>query len=260
MARTRTRGFTLIELMIVLVVIAVLAAVALPSYQTYVIRAKRAQAQQTMQDIANREEQFRLDARTYTASLTGTNSLNSPSRPTFRRTTRSRSSSTPATIATRRPSSCRPTSSAPRPSAEARRPAMARCASTAPATRRLPRSGRDDDNTPRRSPDGLHARRARRDGDDRRASSLAGRAFDAQLYLAQQVRGAAADLQNAFYSTRSEAIERAVDVRVIPTSDDWRQGWIVRASGGAALRTQCRAVRRAFGRRAPRSLIATTAA
>ena len=76
MARTRTRGFTLIELMIVLVVIAVLAAVALPSYQTYVIRAKRTQAQQVMQDIANREEQFRLDARTYTATLTGSNSLN----------------------------------------------------------------------------------------------------------------------------------------------------------------------------------------
>ena len=76
MARTRTRGFTLIELMIVLVVIAVLAAVALPSYQTYVIRAKRTQAQQVMQDIANREEQFRLDARTYTSTLTGSNSLN----------------------------------------------------------------------------------------------------------------------------------------------------------------------------------------
>ena len=76
MARTRTRGFTLIELMIVLVVIAVLAAIALPSYQTYVIRAKRAQAQQVMQDIANREEQFRLDARTYTSTLTGSNSLN----------------------------------------------------------------------------------------------------------------------------------------------------------------------------------------
>jgi len=81
MARTRNRGFTLIELMIVLVVIAVLAAIALPSYQTYVIRAKRAQAQQIMQDIANREEQFRLDARTYTSTLTGANSLNTPIPP-----------------------------------------------------------------------------------------------------------------------------------------------------------------------------------
>jgi type IV fimbrial biogenesis protein FimT len=60
-----------------------------------------------------------------------------------------------------------------------------------------------------------------------------------QLYLAQQVRGAAADLQSALYYARSEAIKRAVDVRVIPASNDWRQGWIVQlASGGAALRTQ----------------------
>ena len=60
-----------------------------------------------------------------------------------------------------------------------------------------------------------------------------------QLYLTQQVRGAAADLQSALYYARSEAIKRAVDVRVVPTSNDWRQGWIVQlASGGAALRTQ----------------------
>jgi type IV fimbrial biogenesis protein FimT len=60
-----------------------------------------------------------------------------------------------------------------------------------------------------------------------------------QLYLAQQVRGAAADLQSALYYARSEAIKRAVDVRIIPTGNDWRQGWIVQlASGGASLRTQ----------------------
>ena len=60
-----------------------------------------------------------------------------------------------------------------------------------------------------------------------------------QLYLTQQVRGAAADLQSTLYYARSEAIKRAVDVRVIPTSNDWRQGWIIQlASGGAALRSQ----------------------
>jgi type IV pilus assembly protein PilE len=75
MARTRNRGFTLIELMIVLVVIAVLAAIALPSYRSYVIKANRAQAQQLAQDVANREEQFRLDARSYTTTL-GSGGLN----------------------------------------------------------------------------------------------------------------------------------------------------------------------------------------
>jgi len=60
-----------------------------------------------------------------------------------------------------------------------------------------------------------------------------------QLYLAQQVRGAAAELQSALYYARSEAIKRAVNVRVVPTGNDWQQGWIVQlASGGAALRSQ----------------------
>jgi len=76
MQRSRPRGFTLIELMIVLVVVGVLAAIALPSYQNYIVRAKRTQAQQVLQDIANREEQYRLDKRSYTTALTGANSLN----------------------------------------------------------------------------------------------------------------------------------------------------------------------------------------
>jgi type IV pilus assembly protein PilE len=43
--RSRRRGFTLIELMIVVAIVGVLASVALPSYREYVNRGRRADAQ-----------------------------------------------------------------------------------------------------------------------------------------------------------------------------------------------------------------------
>lgn len=71
----RACGFTLIEMMITVAVIAILAAVAYPSYQSYLMRGYRSDAEQLMSSIASREEQYMLDARSYTATI-GTGGLN----------------------------------------------------------------------------------------------------------------------------------------------------------------------------------------
>ena len=70
------RGMTLIELMVVVAIIGILATIAYPSYEAYIIRSNRSAAQQLMLKIASREEQYRLDAKSYTATLGGTTGLN----------------------------------------------------------------------------------------------------------------------------------------------------------------------------------------
>ena len=69
MQSIRQRGFTLVELMIVVAIVAILATIAYPSYTQYVIRGHRAAAQAEMMDIANRQQQFFLANRSYTADL-----------------------------------------------------------------------------------------------------------------------------------------------------------------------------------------------
>lgn len=68
-------GFTLIELMIVVAAIGILASIAYPAYTRYTARAKRSDAQQLMQEIALKQGQYILDARSYTTTL-GAGGLN----------------------------------------------------------------------------------------------------------------------------------------------------------------------------------------
>jgi type IV pilus assembly protein PilE len=71
-----SRGFTLIELMIVVAIIALLAAVGYPSYRTHVAKGQRSAGQQFLADISQRQEQYLLDRRQYaTAYGTGASGL-----------------------------------------------------------------------------------------------------------------------------------------------------------------------------------------
>jgi len=62
-------GFTLIELMVTVVIVGILAAVAYPSYMNYMKKGRRAAAQAHLMDIAQRQQEYLLDARAYASTL-----------------------------------------------------------------------------------------------------------------------------------------------------------------------------------------------
>ena len=61
----RTRGFTLIELMIVLAVLAVIVAIGYPSYQEHVKKSRRAEGMGQLLELADRMERAYSDRGTY---------------------------------------------------------------------------------------------------------------------------------------------------------------------------------------------------
>lgn len=67
--RTSCSGYTLIEMLVVVAIIGTLSAIAMPAYQASVENSTRSVAIAGLMDLANREEQFFLNNKIYTANM-----------------------------------------------------------------------------------------------------------------------------------------------------------------------------------------------
>jgi len=76
--RTRSTGFTLMEVMIVVVIVGILMAVSIPAYESSLQKGRRADAKAALLDVANRQEQLMLDRGTYTLTMTDLGFGNDP--------------------------------------------------------------------------------------------------------------------------------------------------------------------------------------
>lgn len=76
----KTKGFTLVELMIVVAIIGIVVAFGYPAYRDQVMKARRADGMAFLLDIADRQERFYADRGTYTTTITdlGYADANSP--------------------------------------------------------------------------------------------------------------------------------------------------------------------------------------
>ena len=75
-ARVAAAGFTLIELMIAVVIVGILATIAFPSYQDYMRKGRRSAAQSFLIDVAARQQQYLIDARSYAGGAGALGTLN----------------------------------------------------------------------------------------------------------------------------------------------------------------------------------------
>lgn len=64
-----SRGFTMIELLIVMCIIAILTAIAIPSYREYVRRSNRSDAIIALTELANLEEKHYSNELAYTTTI-----------------------------------------------------------------------------------------------------------------------------------------------------------------------------------------------
>ncbi len=68
-SKSKQRGVTLIELVVVVMIVGILAAVAVPSYRNYVIRSQRSDAKDALLALATQQEKHYLQCNAYSEIL-----------------------------------------------------------------------------------------------------------------------------------------------------------------------------------------------
>jgi type IV pilus assembly protein PilE len=68
-AKLQHLGFSLIDVLIAVVIVGILAAIAYPSYQFAMRKSNRAAAESYLADVAQRQQQYLLDQRSYASSV-----------------------------------------------------------------------------------------------------------------------------------------------------------------------------------------------